>query len=1447
MAEVNPLSNLSYTNKDFQDIYPELLNLSKKISYKWDPTVSNESDPGVLLLKLCAIIADKNNYNIDKNVLETFPLSVTQETNARQLFEQLGYRMRWYRGATATVAMRWVGDIEENTPDIYPIEVFTMVADSGNEVVYTLTSPVSLSQNGTTAQASAIQGVATKYTINGETKITPNLLDSQNRLYFVDKNIAENGIFIENADGTMGTESDIMYYHGWKQVDNLAVEPLGKTIYKFGVTRDGKTCYIEFPDDAEELIGQGIYITYIKTDGRYGNISSKILTKFYNDVSVTSEFGKKLALNSENVQLTNINSSSDGFDPESINSAYRNYQKTIGTFNTLVTCRDYTNAINNAGFISNGFVCDRTNDVQCSYNIMSFDGDLTKRILSVEKEISPTDAEPYMDAFDLKIYALQYVSDPSTNAKSYNATFDVLVNSKNKTDENTINTIDYINDVKSIQHDFIPFLNKRLCMIKNKYPIDCKIIPQQKITATQERSIITNILKALYGALNSQDISFGEEISYDFVYNIISKADERIKSVVLDVFNYSTYAVYTDGNFFKEININTFTDEVCGYYNENDGLFYYDDDFTEQIPFIEWQEDATYIAQGEALNITGETPPYPATWANLHHFYNTIDEKSWTPIISEKVFADISETDASKDKTYKCGVSSFIEDTTSEIQNDIYAKSVLNGNTQLLAPDETFDYSLTQKCKEVVNNIEYISTNTDIYFKDSPSPTYTIKDNEHIYLYAPNLIDVTSYSTYVKFQYKIDNDIELDSDYQLGSTESITFYWKSTEGESAYRYYKYGSGTIIHPSFKIYASESASGNYVGGFLDEGSGTVPSGGTITIGTRTYTYNEYLQQMTASSNILSTIKTINIRKINEVTLSSSTPCFWITNTKKDDECYLFKGGDSSRLLQPGEYFFYAALDSSDLTILGAGTQITRSNNSNDWAVSVIDYSDIVENGADAFEDIWFYIPDNETMNIKEMQFISLNAGTTFKISSTDSTNVNLLFNNQGIFTQNGSASYDSPVVNLNDYTLSYDDGTGTETSIPQIIIGNIGWSGKTFLSLNLSSSVPQTLETNQTIDYKTADSATYSTIHDDTEKLYVLSDFTYSLDGGVDIDVTRLDLYGNTYYMQLYVYYSTKDTESGNFTYSADESIYIKIEATDDQNTVWESADDDYDYISQLYGWKQDDVYSNTGIELVGSGVSPITLGITPESTSQHYYNSTDSKSWTASTVATKYTTAGQTPTSMSLIPTVGALAFNTADTKAWKAMSTVTHNLEFLLPAGQYIVPIFLSEDFNFVEATLVTVMTDTSTVEQSMYPINSSSSDISNKGIHYMQMNLTELYATYNNIDHFEIILTVKIEKDVHKVTVLPILKYVLPINGYTESGEPIYMDKGTYQAVLHHLMNLDTENKFDYTYVVDDDELVLNPLDAKSFFNEHHILNKYTISQLDTANTRTYITSKLK
>ena len=178
---------MSYTNKSFQDIYPELLDLVKKISYRWNPSESNESDPGVVLLKLCAIIADKCNYNIDKNILECFPISVTQDSNARELFAQLGYYMHWYQAATSTVHMYWK---KEDTNYIYSVPRFTMVSDEENNVVYTITSDIKLNSNGDVAECPVIQGSILDFLINGESKITVNNLDSNNRIYFSSFNVA---------------------------------------------------------------------------------------------------------------------------------------------------------------------------------------------------------------------------------------------------------------------------------------------------------------------------------------------------------------------------------------------------------------------------------------------------------------------------------------------------------------------------------------------------------------------------------------------------------------------------------------------------------------------------------------------------------------------------------------------------------------------------------------------------------------------------------------------------------------------------------------------------------------------------------------------------------------------------------------------------------------------------------------------------------------------------------------------------------------------------------------------------------------------------------------------------------------------------------------------------------------------------------------------------------
>ena len=51
----------------------------------------------------------------------------------------------------------------------------------------------------------------------------------------------------------------------------------------------------------------------------------------------------------------------------------------------------------------------------------------------------------------------------------------------------------------------------------------------------------------------------------------------------------------------------------------------------------------------------------------------------------------------------------------------------------------------------------------------------------------------------------------------------------------------------------------------------------------------------------------------------------------------------------------------------------------------------------------------------------------------------------------------------------------------------------------------------------------------------------------------------------------------------------------------------------------------------------------------------------------------------------------------------------------------------------------------------------------------------------------------------------------------------------------------------YDFSYVVDKDVLIDNPIDSNSFLNSNHIYNKFTICQIDTDNSDIYITNSTK
>ena len=541
------IENTSYTNKDFSQIYPELVDLAKKITNKWDPETTNESDPGLVLLKLLAFIGDKNNYNIDKNILEQFMPSVTQETSMRNLCDMMGYNIGYYRSATCEVSFSYIGGNEQldnalstqqGGPGRFILRAFDTSFKTNDNIVYTLIEDMEIINNTRTSTRTAIQGQikglnlsSDSVTSNAASKIQLYNLDENNRIYIPDIMVAENGIFINRE-----VYNERLNQTAWRRVDNLNDQEMGSKVFKFGFDSSRNLPYIEFPSDIAELIGDGLEIYYVVSDGINGYAKANSLTSFN---SYSFSVSGVTSLDSSQYYLSN-STSTQGEQPETIDEAYRNFRKTVGTFDTLVSCRDYSNHIfiyeePNTGnhIVSNVQATDIRTDPNRSINTLIRD-----KVGMTYYTTSPKADSSYSD---LILHGTKPFNYEITNKGGYDGTYTLL------DDTDIVNINAAISDVKTLSHKLTRPNDSDIALIEERYTLNVNISTKYKVNEPERSSILKNVVNALYANFNARELDFGEEIPYDELVRVIEGADERIKLAVVDDPKITPYIVSGSG------------------------------------------------------------------------------------------------------------------------------------------------------------------------------------------------------------------------------------------------------------------------------------------------------------------------------------------------------------------------------------------------------------------------------------------------------------------------------------------------------------------------------------------------------------------------------------------------------------------------------------------------------------------------------------------------------------------------------------------------------------------------------------------------------------------------------------------------------------------------------------------------------------------------------------
>lgn len=1165
------LSNMSYTNKDFNSIYTELLEYAKKLSYKWDPTSSDESDPGVVLLKLAAIIGDKDSYNIDKNILELMPASVTQMSAARQLFDQCGYSMRYYRAAQGDVNITIKSDLGDDLEEqlegevySYAIPQFTMFTDTDSSIVYTSTSPLTI-ESRTETSIPVIEGTVAKYTVNNDALITMQNLDNNNRLYFTETNIAENGIFITTVDST---KPNFTNYEEWTCVDNIQVQPRGTLCYKFGVTIDGSVCYIEFPDDIESILGEGLNISYILTNGSAGNISAGKIKQFYVDTKFTRSSSNttptQVDATIDKLSIKNTLPIMNGQDPESIDDAYKNYKRVRDTFNTLVSLKDYSDYLVTSKTASNGFVCDRTNDIQRSYKVVTTEegstyvktmvelvpGDWAMNVGTTESPVWQPQQKESMDPFTLCAYAFEWIA-PVTNTDQLATSFNLVDLTNDVTERykhtGTIYKSTQDNLVESLQHEYIGFDDNKILLLKNKYPITVNIVPKYPLSTIEKMEVLYNAEKAMCAALNSSQMTFGEAVDAEVVQNAVLNSDERIKTLIdFTSPKYETYAVYqittqddegNDVKEFKELRIDN---------DSYDGGYYVYEDVTPD----------------NFSTVADESSPDGSL------YFRTLG--------GAFVKVSVPDTSYSSEETYY-KYNSDLSKLWNRFRLEIFAKNVLAGVTPLYTDNNVYTIGVAQTNSEEITPVTKISTNVDIYLQPNENETVYVseelKENENILLTCPNLEEENNYSSYVKVLYKFNENNKtptgkvLDgSIHELTKGEYIIFFWKDSDVSEYYTYVKYdstSSGKYIVPSSynMTYVQDLTTSSYFEGEVIVGAiHTYFGGPSVPVGKgstknlplstdpfinkkkdennyiRIYDPTKYVKDCLISPDkgqVLTGTQTIYTKNIKERFLNNSEDgsqnFSWILNQKQDEK-FVFPTG-TKYTLESGEYFMYTNDDKTTLYMLGEGTTIDTTHYSNEtWVVDAIDYNKILLEGMDYIR--WFKVArkpkekNDECIKAIENQRIQIGPKNHIRLTLLPNTDLS-----------------ETPIIKstdelkLQNYTIEYIDDKGTVTNVPEMNGSEVYWSAKSILNLDMSSKHPQKLEENQTITLTSSEATTSITGSSSTPRYIQCTEALNRL-GGQNIDLTAI--YGKKKSIG-FLHYELQDTA----TSTTDESSNVTV--------------------------------------------------------------------------------------------------------------------------------------------------------------------------------------------------------------------------------------------------------------------------------------------------------------
>lgn len=389
---------VKYTSRDYESIMKDFWDIVPKMTELWKPEA--DADPGVVLGKFLASVADMLGVNLDWLANEIFAPSVSQRKNAERLFALIGYQLGWYTAARTEVTFtnNTSGPLELdfgfNGTNFSTLNAYTDITNQPRVITYNILpltnkygSTESRSRRQVTGENLNIFADTDKVIIEASKSVTRVAIEGELRFYSVSvESIRKNNYIInipsQHIDTTAiwikakqsKTSSDFLATQ-WVQCNSPAefITPEPRFAVSYDSYSNAQICVSNYLDQMETYDDNSYLVVYwLDCSGVIGCVGENTLSNYLQAKSsdkVPDKSSNALAITnlSNTLELPHTNVVT-GKSPETAKEAYRNSRNYINTWDSLITLPDFNRFLNREPGVDCGLVidCQKAFDINLS-------------------------------------------------------------------------------------------------------------------------------------------------------------------------------------------------------------------------------------------------------------------------------------------------------------------------------------------------------------------------------------------------------------------------------------------------------------------------------------------------------------------------------------------------------------------------------------------------------------------------------------------------------------------------------------------------------------------------------------------------------------------------------------------------------------------------------------------------------------------------------------------------------------------------------------------------------------------------------------------------------------------------------------------------------------------------------------------------------------------------